>query len=126
MVRACSKCRRLFPAQDKACSEDGAPLVPVRLTELSGALADRFPHPRPFARGGTGTLYRIEGEPERILKLFDRDALGSDEERAQLERELGKQPGVLEQGREGALSWVLREFVPGESLAARLYRQRVL
>jgi serine/threonine-protein kinase len=114
------------------CPDDASPGVPVTLTELPAALAERFSVREPFAVGATGTSFRIAaaGQPDRLLKVISASVLASPAEAARLRRDLQRQSEmnvpslgrVLEFGIEESVLWLLREFAPGESLATRMRR----
>jgi len=132
MLRACSNCRKLLASAASVCPDDASPGVPVTLTELPAALAERFSVREPFAVGATGTSFRITaaGQPDRLLKVISASVIASPAEAARLRRDLQRQnemnvPSlgrVLEFGIEESVLWLLREFAPGESLATRMRR----
>ena len=96
-------------------------------------LSERFHGIKPFARGQVGTSYLAthRGSGQRgLLKLISTASVGSTSDRTRLKRELRKQttidhPGfvpILDGGEHHQQLWLFREFVEGESLAARLRR----
>jgi serine/threonine protein kinase/tetratricopeptide (TPR) repeat protein len=136
-MRACSHCRKLLAASDAVCSDDGSPAVDVGFQPLAPELSARFRGAEPFACGATGELWRVvqvQSGAAGLLKIFADTVAGSLAERTRCKRELRKQatiaqgnlPRVLDEGEAGGRLWLLREFLPGESLAVRLSRQGAL
>jgi serine/threonine protein kinase len=132
MLRACSNCRKLLAPAASVCPDDASPGTVVELAQVPPGIAERFTVREPFAVGGTGTSFRIvaDGQADRLLKLIDAAVVASPAEAARLRRDLHRQSEmrvpslgrVLEFGIEASVLWVLREFVPGESLAIRMRR----
>jgi serine/threonine protein kinase len=136
-MRACSHCRKLLAASDAVCSDDGSPAVDVGFQPLAPELSARFRGAEPFACGATGELWRVvqvQSGAAGLLKIFADSVAGSLAERTRCKRELRKQativqgnlPRALDDGEAGGRLWLLREFLPGESLAVRLSRQGAL
>jgi eukaryotic-like serine/threonine-protein kinase len=136
-MRACSHCRKLLAASDAVCPDDGAAPVAVKFQPLAPELSARFRGAEPFACGATGELWRVvqvQSGVAGLLKIFADSVAGSLAERTRCKRELRKQatiahgnlPRVLDDGEAAGRLWLLREFLPGESLAVRLSRQGAL
>jgi serine/threonine protein kinase/tetratricopeptide (TPR) repeat protein len=136
-MRACSHCRKLLAASDAVCPDDGSAAVSVRFQPLAPELSARFRGAEPFACGATGELWRVvqvQSGVAGLLKIFAESVAGSLAERTRCKRELRKQatiaqgnlPRVLDDGEAAGRLWLLREFLPGESLAVRLSRQGAL
>jgi serine/threonine protein kinase/tetratricopeptide (TPR) repeat protein len=136
-MRACSHCRKLLAASDAVCSDDGSQPVDVGFQPLAPELSARFRGAEPFACGATGELWRVvqvQSGAAGLLKIFADSVAGSLAERTRCKRELRKQatiaqgnlPRALDDGEAGGRLWLLREFLPGESLAVRLSRQGAL
>ncbi|HJU89185.1 MAG TPA: protein kinase [Gemmatimonadaceae bacterium] len=106
------------------------------LEKLQTALADRYDVEREIGRGGMATVYlaRDKGQDRRVaIKVLNADlSVAMGPERFRREIELANQlkhPGILPiydtGGSDGALYYVM-PFVEGESLAARIQRERQL
>lgn len=132
MLRACSNCRKILASSASVCPDDGSAGLSLDLAEIPAALAERFSSREAFVVGPTGTSFRITGggQPDRLLKVISGAVVASPAETARLRRDLQRQTEmnvpslgrVLEYGIEQSELWLLREFAPGQSLAARMRR----
>jgi serine/threonine-protein kinase len=127
----------LLKQGEESCPRDSAPGRDVPFDVIPPILAGKLQQVEPFARGDTGSLYLAKAgrvAAQTVVKLLRAEVVEQVSERSRLKRELRKQTTLTNNslcrihdgGEEGAVLWLSRDYIEGESLAVKLKRERVI
>jgi serine/threonine protein kinase len=136
-MRVCTHCRLSLKQGEESCPRDSAPGHDVAFDVIPPILAGKLQQIEAFARGDTGSLYLARtgrAVAPRVVKLLRAEVVEQVSERSRLKRELRKQTTLTNNslvrihdgGEEGAVLWLSRDYIEGESLAVKLKRERVI